>query len=167
MEAHMSNEATATVIGNLTADPELRFTAVGRPVAHFTVASTTRAFDSTSGLWRDGDTLFLRCTAWLRLAEHVIESLRNGNRVVVTGRLQQHTLDAEEGEKRSTLELVADDVGVSLRHLMAKPMPSRRSEDMRQDSSTATGKHRPLAGDHSETVQISDIPASSGIRHEQ
>jgi single-strand DNA-binding protein len=74
----MSNEATATVIGNLTADPELRFTAVGRPVAHFTVASTTRVFDSTSGVWRDGGTLFLRCTAWLRLAEHVIENLRKG-----------------------------------------------------------------------------------------
>jgi single-strand DNA-binding protein len=85
----VSNETTTTVTGNLTADPELRVTGTGRPVAQFTVASTSRVLDPTSGEWRDGSTLFLRCTAWLRMAENVAQTLRKGDRVVVTGRLQR------------------------------------------------------------------------------
>jgi len=124
-EAHMSNETTTTVAGNLTADPELRFTGSGVPVAHLTVASTSRVQDSTSGDWRDGDTLFLRCTVWRGMAEHVAESLRQGTRLVVTGRLQQRTYDTDDGQKRSTIELVADEVSVSLRHAIVHAVPSR------------------------------------------
>jgi len=121
----VSNETTTTVAGNLTADPELRFTGSGVPVAHFTVASTSRVQDNSSGAWRDGDTLFLRCTAWRHTAENVVESLRMGNRIVVTGRLQQHAYETDDGQKRSTIELVADEVSVSLRHAIALPVPSR------------------------------------------
>jgi single-strand DNA-binding protein len=124
----VSNETTTTVAGNLTADPELRVTATGRPVAQFTVASTSRVLDSTSGEWRDGSTLFLRCTAWLRMAENVAESLRKGTRVVVTGRLQQRAYESEDGQKRSTIELVAEDVGVSLRHAIVQAIPAGRAE---------------------------------------
>jgi single-strand DNA-binding protein len=127
-EAHMSNETTTTVAGNLTADPGLRVTAAGRPVAQFTVASTSRVLDSASGEWRDGSTLFLHCTAWLRMAENVAESLRKGTRVVVTGRLQQRMYEIEEGQKRSTIELVAEDVGVSLRNVIAHAIPTGRAE---------------------------------------
>jgi len=115
-EAHMSNETTTILAGNLTADPELRFTGSGVPVAHLTVASMSRVQDGTSGEWRDGDTLFLRCTVWRRMAEDVTESLRKGTRVVVTGRLQQRTYETDGGQKRSTIELIADEVSVSLRH---------------------------------------------------
>ena len=125
----MSNETTTTVAGNLTADPELRVTGSGVPVAHFTVASTSRVQDSSSGEWRDGDTLFLRCTVWRRMAENVMESLRKGNRVVVTGRLQQRTYETDEGQKRSALELVADEVSVSLRHAIVRAAPSRARTD--------------------------------------
>jgi len=125
----MSNETTTTVAGNLTADPELRFTGSGVPVAHFTVASTSRVQDSSSGEWRDGDTLFLRCTVWRRMAENVAESLRKGARVVVTGRLQQRTYETDEGQKRSALELVADEVSVSLRHAIVRAAPSRARTD--------------------------------------
>jgi single-strand DNA-binding protein len=120
----MSNETSTTVAGNLTADPELRFTGSGVPVAHFTVASTSRVHDSSSGQWRDGDTLFLRCTVWRRMAENVAESLRKGARVVVTGRLQQRTYETDDGQKRSALELVADEVSVSLRHANVRAVPS-------------------------------------------
>jgi single-strand DNA-binding protein len=120
----MSNETTTTLAGNLTADPELRFTGGGVAVAHFTVASTSSVQDGSSGEWRDGDTLFLRCTVWRRMAEHVA-SLRKGNRVVVIGRLQQRTYETDDGRKRSSIELVADEVSVSLRHAIVQTMPSR------------------------------------------
>jgi single-strand DNA-binding protein len=125
-EAHMSNETTTIVAGNLTADPELRSTASRVPVAHFTVASTSGVQHSTSGERRDGDTLFLRCTVCRRMAEHVAESPRQGNRVVVIG-LQQRMYETADGEKRSTIELVADEVSVSLRHAVARLLPSRSS----------------------------------------
>jgi single-strand DNA-binding protein len=120
----MSNETTTTLAGNLTTDPELGFTGSGVAVAHFTVASTSRVQDGSSGEWRDGDTLFLRCTVWRRMAEHVA-SLRKGNRVVVIGRLQQRTYETDDGQKRSSIELVADEVSVSLRHAIVQTMPSR------------------------------------------
>jgi single-strand DNA-binding protein len=123
---------TTTVAGNLTADPELRFTTAGGPVARFTVASTSRVQDNSSGEWRDGDTLFLRCTVWRRTAENVVESLRKGNRVVVTGRLQQRTYETDDGQRRSTIELVADEVSVSLRHAIVRAAPSRAHTDAGQ-----------------------------------
>jgi single-strand DNA-binding protein len=129
----MTNETTTTVVGNLTADPELRRTPTGRAVAIFTVASTTRVLNATTGEWRDGATLFLRCTAWRRLAENVAESsLRKDTRVVVTGRLQQRTFETDDGQKRSSIELVADEVSGSLRHAIVRAVPSKTQTDADQ-----------------------------------
>jgi single-strand DNA-binding protein len=116
---------TTTVAGNLTVDPVLRFTDSGVPVAHFTVASTSRVQDSTSGEWRDGETLFLRCIVWRHMAENAAESLRKGTRVLVIGRLQRRVYDADDGQKRSVIELIADEVNVSLRHAIVHTVPSR------------------------------------------
>src|ERR1700750_924732 len=116
----MAGETVITVIGNLTNDPELRFTPNGAAVASFTVASTPRTFDRQSNEWKDGDTLFLRCTVWRQAAENVAESLHKGTRVIVQGRLQQRSFETREGEKRTVVELEADEVGASLRSATAK-----------------------------------------------
>jgi single-strand DNA-binding protein len=111
----MSGEATVTLVGNLTADPELRVTPSGDPIASFTVASTPRVLDRTSGQWNDGDTLYLRCSAWRQLAENVAESLSTGTRVWVQGRLKQRSFETREGDKRTVLELDVDEIGPSLK----------------------------------------------------
>src|SRR3954449_5812233 len=100
----MSGETVLTIIGNLTGDPELRFTPSGSAVANFTVASTPRTFDRQSQEWKDGETLFLRCSIWREAAENVAESLSRGSRVIVTGRLKQRSFDTKEGEKRTVIE---------------------------------------------------------------
>jgi single-strand DNA-binding protein len=115
----MAGETTLTIIGNLVQDPELRFTTSGAAVANFTVASTPRVFDRTTGEWQDGDTLFLRCTLWRQAAEHVATSLAKGMRVIVTGHLNQRTFETGEGEKRTVVELVVDEIGPSLRYVTA------------------------------------------------
>ncbi|MFF8535378.1 single-stranded DNA-binding protein [Streptomyces sp. NPDC015532] len=112
-------ETTISVVGNLTDDPELRFTPSGAALAKFSVASTPRTYDKTSGQWQDGTAMFLRCTAWRDLAEHVAESLAKGMRVVVTGRLRQHNWQTEQGENRSMLGLEVDDIGPSLQFATA------------------------------------------------
>ena len=122
----MSNETTVTVIGNLTADPDLRFTAAGTAMAKFTVASTPRVFDRTSNEYKDGDPLFLTCTAWRELAEHAAESLRKGFRVVVVGRLRLSRWETDEGEKRSAYGLDVDEVGPSLRFATATVVKASR-----------------------------------------
>ncbi len=122
----MAGETTITVIGNLTADPELRFTPSGAAVANFTVASTPRQFDRQSNDWKDGETLFMRCSIWRDAAENVAESLTKGNRVVVTGRLVSRTFDTKEGEKRTVMELQADEIGPSLRYATAKVNRTQR-----------------------------------------
>ncbi|MEO6081747.1 MAG: single-stranded DNA-binding protein [Umezawaea sp.] len=116
----MAGETTITVVGNLTADPELRFTQSGAAVASFTVASTPRTFDKASGEWKDGDALFLRCNVWRQVAENVAESLTRGSRVLVTGRLRQRSFETKEGEKRTVMELEVDEIGPSLRYATAK-----------------------------------------------
>jgi single-strand DNA-binding protein len=116
----MAGETTITVVGNLTADPELRFTQAGAAVASFTVASTPRTFDRASGEWKDGEALFLRCSIWRQAAENVAESLTRGMRVIVQGRLRQRTFDTKEGEKRTVIEMEVDEVGPSLRYATAK-----------------------------------------------
>src|ERR1700710_223156 len=123
----MAGETVITVIGNLTNDPELRFTPNGAAVASFTVASTPRTFDRTSNEWKDGDTLFLRCTVWRQAAENVAESLHKGTRVIVQGRLKQRSFETREGEKRTVVELEADEVGVSLRSATARVSKANRS----------------------------------------
>jgi single-strand DNA-binding protein len=108
-----------TITGNLTEDPELRFTPNGAPVANFTVAVTPRVKDGDN--WKDGDTSFFRCTAWRTLAENLAESLTKGARVVVQGRLQQRSWETDAGERRSVVEIQAEEVGPSLRWATAKP----------------------------------------------
>jgi single-strand DNA-binding protein len=115
-----ANETTITVIGNLTGDPELRFTPQGVALVKFTVASTPRVLDKASGQWRDGDPLFLTCTAWREMAENIAESLSKGTRVVVQGRLKLSRWENSEGEKRSAYGLDVDEVGPSLRFAQAK-----------------------------------------------
>lgn len=122
----MAGETTITVIGNLTADPELRFTPSGAAVANFTVASTPRTFDRQSNEWKDGDTLFLRCSIWREAAENVAESLTKGTRVIVSGRLVQRSYETREGEKRTVYELQVDEVGPSLRYASAKVTRTQR-----------------------------------------
>ncbi|MBZ4319410.1 single-stranded DNA-binding protein [Streptomyces huiliensis] len=114
-------ETPVTVVGNLAADPELKYTAGGAAMARFTVASTPRSYDKDSGQWKDGTSMFLRCTAWRSLAENVATSLAKGNRVVVTGRLRQLDWQTDQGENRSMLVLDADEVGPSLRFATATP----------------------------------------------
>ena len=116
----MAGETVITVVGNLTADPELRFTPSGAAVANFTVASTPRTFDRQANEWKDGEALFLRCSIWRQAAENVAESLTKGARVVVTGRLKQRSYETKEGEKRQVVELEVDEIGPSLRYATAK-----------------------------------------------
>ncbi|MEO7124666.1 MAG: single-stranded DNA-binding protein [Nakamurella sp.] len=116
----MAGETVITVIGNLTADPELRFTASGVAVANFTVASTPRTFDKNSNEWKDGDALFMRCSIWRQAAENVAESLTRGSRVIVSGRLKQRSFETREGEKRTVVELEVDEIGPSLKYATAK-----------------------------------------------
>ena len=116
----MSGETIITVVGNLTADPELRFTSSGAAVASFTVASTPRQFDRASGEWRDGEALFLRCSLWRQPAENLAESLSRGARVIVQGRLKQRSFETIEGEKRTVIELDVDEIGPSLKYATAK-----------------------------------------------
>src|SRR5690625_2687669 len=116
----MAGETIITVVGNLTADPELRFTPAGAAVANFTVASTPRNFDRQTNEWRDGETLFLRCSIWRDAAENVAESLTKGMRVIVQGRLVQRSFETREGERRTVVELQVDEIGPSMRYATAQ-----------------------------------------------
>ena len=121
----MAGDTTITVIGNLTDDPELRFTSTGAAVAKFRVASTPRFFKD--GEWKDGEPLFLSCTVWRQAAENVAESLQRGARVIVSGRLKQRSYETREGEKRTVIELEVDEIGPSLRYATAKVQKMSRS----------------------------------------
>src|ERR1700710_1284358 len=116
----MTGETTITLIGNLTADPELRFTPSGAAVANFTVASTPRTFDRQSGEWKDGDAMFLSCAVWRQAAENVAESLQKGMRVIVQGRLKSRSYETREGERRTVFEVDVDEIGPALRYATAK-----------------------------------------------
>ncbi len=116
----MAGETPITLIGNLTADPELRFTPNGAAVANFTVASTPRTFDRQTNEWKDGDAMFLNCSVWRQYAENVAESLTKGMRVIVSGRLKARSYETREGEKRTVFEVDVDEVGPALRYATAK-----------------------------------------------
>lgn len=116
----MAGETQITVVGNLTADPELRFTPNGAAVANFTVASTPRTFDRQTNEWRDGDAMFLNCSVWRQYAENVAESLHKGSRVIVQGRLKSRSYETREGERRTVFEIDVDEVGPSLRYATAQ-----------------------------------------------
>lgn len=122
----MANDTIITVIGNLTADPELRFTPSGAAVSNFTVASTPRTFDKATNEWKDGEALFLRCSIWRQAAENVAESLTKGARVIVTGRLKQRSYETKEGEKRTVVELDVEEVGPSLKYATARTQKAGR-----------------------------------------
>ncbi len=122
----MAGDTVITVVGNLTADPELRFTPSGAAVASFTIASTPRQFDRANNEWKDGEALFLRCSIWRQAAENVAESLQRGMRVVAQGRLKQRSFETREGEKRTVIELDVDEVGPSLRYATAKVNRTQR-----------------------------------------
>ena len=122
----MAGETIVTVVGNLTADPELRFTPSGAAVASFTIASTPRTFDRNTSEWKDGEALFLRCSIWRQAAENVAESLQRGMRVVAQGRLKQRSFETREGEKRTVVEMEVDEVGPSLRYATAKVNRTQR-----------------------------------------
>jgi single-strand DNA-binding protein len=123
----MAGDTVITVIGNITGDPELRFTPSGAAVANFTVASTPRQFDRQSNEWKDGETLFMRCSVWRDAAENVAESLQRGTRVIVSGRLKSRSYETKEGEKRTVIEMEVDEVGPSLRYATAKVNRTQRA----------------------------------------
>ena len=116
----MAGDTIITVVGNLTADPEMRFTPSGAAVASFTVASTPRTFDRQAGEWKDGETLFMRCSIWRDAAENVAESLTKGTRVIAQGRLVQRSFTTREGENRTVVEMQVDEIGPSLRYAKAQ-----------------------------------------------
>ena len=122
----MAGDTVITVIGNITRDPELRFTPSGAAVANFTVASTPRQFDRQSNEWKDGETLFMRCSVWRDAAENVAESLARGTRVIVSGRLKSRSYETKEGEKRTVVEMDVDEIGPSLRSATAKVNKTQR-----------------------------------------
>lgn len=135
----MAGETTITVVGNITADPELRFTPSGAAVSSFTIASTPRTFDRNTNEWKDGDALFLRCSIWRQAAENVAESLTRGMRVIATGRLKQRSYETREGEKRTVIELDVDEIGPSLKYASAKVTKAARG--------TSQGFGDPTPGD--------------------
>lgn len=122
----MAGEIPITIVGNLTADPELRFTPSGAAVANFTIASTPRTFDRQANDWKDGETVFMRCSIWREAAENVAESLTRGTRVIATGRLVSRSWETPEGEKRSVMEMQVDEIGPSLRYATAKVTKAQR-----------------------------------------
>jgi single-strand DNA-binding protein len=147
----MSSETVLTIVGNLTAEPDLRFTPAGVAMVKFTVASTPRVFDRETNQYKDGDPLFLTCTAWRDLAEHAAESLHKGARVVVVGRLRLSRWETDEGEKRSAYGLDVDEIGPSLRFATAKVQKMTRTSGRSQDVAAPDGEwanattDRPLA----------------------
>ena len=116
----MAGETVITIVGNLTADPELRTTRNGGAVANFSIAATPRVFDKQSNQWVDGDALFLRCSAWRDLASHCAQTLRKGMRVIAQGRLQQRSYQAQDGSNRTVIELQVDEIGPSLKYATAQ-----------------------------------------------
>lgn len=134
----MAGEPTLTLVGNLTADPEVRYTQQGTPVASFNVASTPRTFNRQSQAWEDGETLFMRCNVWKDAAENVGGSLRKGQRVIVVGRLVPRSYTARDGSERRTVEMQVDEVGPSLRYARAQVQPSSSSGGRRQEEPAAS-----------------------------
>ena len=122
-----AGDTSITIVGNLVADPEIRYTPTGQAVATFRVASTPRFLDKATNEWKDGDSLFLSCNVWRQAAENVAESLQRGMRVIVQGRLRQRSYETKEGEKRTVYEVEVDEVGPSLRNASAKVTRSQRS----------------------------------------
>ncbi len=154
----MAGETVITVVGNLTSDPELRYTQNGLAVANFTIASTPRNFDRASNDWKDGEALFLRASVWREFAEHVAGSLTKGSRVIATGRLKQRSYETKEGEKRTSIELEVDEIGPSLRYATAQVTRAASS----RDGGGSAGGGRPSQGQVAEEPWAASAPASGG-----
>lgn len=137
----MAGDTVITVVGNLTADPEIRFTQSGAAVANFTVASTPRIFDRQSNEWKDGPTLFMRCSVWREMAENVAETLRKGMRVIVQGRLTQRSWETDQGERRTAMELQVDEIGPSLRRAKAQVQRNEPSQQNGYGGQSSGGEH--------------------------
>ncbi|NJC68859.1 single-stranded DNA-binding protein [Planosporangium thailandense] len=155
----MAGETIITVVGNLTDDPELRFTPSGAAVAKFRVASTPRTLDRASGEWKDGEPLFLACNIWRQAAENVAESLQRGARVIVTGRLRQRSYETREGEKRTVMELEVDEIGPSLRYATAKVQKMSRSSGGGGFGSSGGGGSQGGGGGYADDPWASATPA--------
>ena len=145
----MAGETRITVIGNLTADPELRYTASGAPVADFTVAATPRSCDRATGEWKDGDPLFMRCSLWRQPAEKAATSLTKGARVIVEGVLRRRSFETKDGEKRTVVEVDVDEIGASLRYAT-----------VRVDRTTGEGSRRDNGHRQPETRETTPVPAA-------
>ena len=154
----MSGETRVTVVGNLTADPELRFTASGAPVADFTVAATPRTFDRANGDWKDGDPLFLRCSLWRQPAENAATSLTKGARVIVEGVLRQRSFETKDGEKRTVVELDVDEIGASLRYATVRI--NRTSADGNRRDAGERGRGDDRAAERPRQATASTRPAA-------
>jgi len=141
----VANETTLTIIGNLTDNPELRFTPNGVALAKFTVASTPRVYDQNASQWRDGEPLFMTCSAWREMAENIAESLTKGARVVVTGRLRLSRWETPEGEKRQAFQLDVEDVGASLKYARAKVVKLTRQNAPGSNGGSAATADSPWA----------------------
>ena len=140
----MAGDTIITVVGNLTADPELRYTQNGIAVANFTIASTPRSFDRATGEWKDGEALFMRASVWREFVEHVASSLTKGSRVVASGRLRQRSYETKEGEKRTSIELEVDEIGPSLRYATAQVQ--RQSSGSKPQGAVDSSWSAPEAG---------------------
>ena len=154
----MAGDTQITVVGNLTGDPELRFIQSGAAVVNFTVASTPRTFDRQSNEWKDGETLFMRCSLWREAAENVAESLTKGMRVIVTGRLVSRSWEAN-GEKRTVTEMQVDEVGPSLRYATAKVTRTQRQGGSSYGAQQGGGQPGPSDNDPWATPAPSQAPA--------
>jgi len=157
-----AGDVTITVIGNLTDDPELRFTPSGAAVAKFRVASTPRFLDKQTNEWKDGEPLFLACNLWRQAAENVAESLQRGARVIVTGRLRQRSYETREGEKRTVMELEVDEIGPSLRYATAKVQKMQRSSGGGYGSGSGGGGASGGASGGFDDPWASSSPAAGG-----
>ena len=155
-----AGDTQITIAGNLVDDPELRFTPAGQPVARFRVASTPRFRDNSTGEWKDGDSLFLTCNVWRQAAENVAETLTQGMRVIVSGRLRQRSYETKEGEKRTVYEVEVDDVGPSLRNASAKVNKVARSNGNAGGQGGSGGGGRTPAGGQGGSGQDTDPWAS-------
>ncbi len=158
----MAGETVITVVGNLTSDPELRYTQAGLAVANFTIASTPRNFDRASNDWKDGEALFLRASVWREFAEHVAGSLTKGSRVIATGRLKQRSYETKEGEKRTSIELEVDEIGPSLRYATAQVTRAASSRDGGSVGGGAPRGGQPGGGPAQEEPWAASAPDASG-----
>ena len=152
----MAGETVITVVGNLTSDPELRYTQNGLAVANMTIASTPRNFDRETSEWKDGESLFLRCSVWREFAEHVAGSLTKGTRVIATGRLKQRSYETKEGEKRTSMELEIDEIGPSLKYVTAQLTRAQKGTNQ------ASGGRQAQAGEENQEQWATSGPPAGG-----